>query len=128
MKDPRRSGGYHVDDAHAHEHLACRCLDLLTRPEPVLVYGSLMAQQHPTPNNTHVHGGPHTSLLPIQAPKNFGICSLGSAKIFGRLVAVKEKGQDQSIGLLIVDLPEAREACFSWVIFLFCFFGWWEVC
>jgi hypothetical protein len=29
IRDPMRSKDFHVDDAHAHEHLACCCLDLL---------------------------------------------------------------------------------------------------
>ena len=31
IKDPLRSKQYHVDDAHAHTHLACCCLGLLIR-------------------------------------------------------------------------------------------------
>ncbi|KAG2139844.1 uncharacterized protein EDB93DRAFT_693306 [Suillus bovinus] len=38
MKDPRRSKEHHVNEAHAHEHLACRCLNLLTRTGPA--YGA----------------------------------------------------------------------------------------
>ncbi|KAG1766338.1 hypothetical protein EV702DRAFT_794981 [Suillus placidus] len=31
MSDPLRSKQYHIDDAHAHEHLACCCLDSFLR-------------------------------------------------------------------------------------------------
>ncbi|KAG1732041.1 hypothetical protein EDB19DRAFT_1302699 [Suillus lakei] len=31
MIDPLRSKEYHIDDAHAHEHILCRCLDFFLR-------------------------------------------------------------------------------------------------
>ncbi|KAG2129264.1 hypothetical protein BD769DRAFT_1667219 [Suillus cothurnatus] len=36
MSDPLRSKEYHIDDAHAHEHLACCCLHLFLRQSPPL--------------------------------------------------------------------------------------------
>ncbi|KAG1740647.1 hypothetical protein EDB19DRAFT_2039067 [Suillus lakei] len=35
MNDPLRSKEYHVNDACAHEHLACCCLDFFVRKEPM---------------------------------------------------------------------------------------------
>ncbi|KAG0708574.1 hypothetical protein DFH29DRAFT_1065611 [Suillus ampliporus] len=35
MMDPLRSKEYHVDNAHAHEHLACCCLDFFVQQEPI---------------------------------------------------------------------------------------------
>ncbi|KAG1740639.1 hypothetical protein EDB19DRAFT_764077 [Suillus lakei] len=35
MNDPLRSKEYYVNDAHAHEHLACCCLDFFVRKEPM---------------------------------------------------------------------------------------------
>ncbi|KAG1723059.1 hypothetical protein EDB19DRAFT_371829 [Suillus lakei] len=34
MKDPLRSKQYHIDDAHAHEHIVCSCLDFFLREGP----------------------------------------------------------------------------------------------
>jgi hypothetical protein len=106
MKDRHRSQGYHVDDAHAHEHLACRCLDLLTRTEPV--YGAAHnAQQY-----ARSWWGTHLSSAYPSSELRHLLTGFKKENL-KRLVAVAE--QDQSLGLLTVNLREARKACFSWV-------------
>ncbi|KAG1767303.1 hypothetical protein EV702DRAFT_1282658 [Suillus placidus] len=35
MRNPLRSKQYHIDCAHVHEHLACCCLDFITRQDPI---------------------------------------------------------------------------------------------
>jgi hypothetical protein len=44
MTDSLRSKEHCVNDAHAHEHLGCRCLDLLARTEPG--YGAAAHSAH----------------------------------------------------------------------------------
>ncbi|KAG1726578.1 hypothetical protein EDB19DRAFT_225990 [Suillus lakei] len=39
MSDPLRSKKYHIDDAHAHEYLACCCLDFFLRWDPTTPFG-----------------------------------------------------------------------------------------
>lgn len=106
MKDPHRSQGYHVDDAHAHEHLACRCLDLLTRTEPVYGAAAHNAQQY-----ARSWWGTHLSSAYPSSELRHLLTGFKKENL-KRLVAVAE--QDQSLGLLTVNLREARKACFSW--------------
>lgn len=106
MKDPLRSKEHHVRNANAHEHLACRCLDLLTRTKPI--YGVVAHNAHQYARfwwGTHLSSAyPSSELRHLLA---------GFQKYhLKRLIAVAK--QDQSLGLLIVNLREARKVCFSW--------------
>jgi hypothetical protein len=49
LRDPKRSEGYHVDDAHAHERLATRCLILMmrgARERPASTYAQCFWADH----------------------------------------------------------------------------------
>ncbi|KAG1737995.1 hypothetical protein EDB19DRAFT_1984485 [Suillus lakei] len=106
MKDPLRSKQYHVDDAQAHEHLACRCIDILTRTEPA--YGVAAHNAHPYAREWW---GTHLSKAYPSSELRHLLSGFKRDNL-RRLVAIAE--QDQSLGLLIVNLREARKACFSW--------------
>lgn len=106
MQDPLRSKEYHVNDAHAHEHLACRCIDLLIRTEPA--YG---AAAHNARQYARFWWGTHLSSAYPSSELRHLLAGFKKENL-KRLVAVAE--QDQSLGLLIVNLREARKACFSW--------------
>ncbi|KAG2337997.1 hypothetical protein BDR05DRAFT_969581, partial [Suillus weaverae] len=44
MSDPLRSKQYHIDEAHANEHLACYCLDFITRQDSIRTRAILASQ------------------------------------------------------------------------------------
>ncbi|KAG1790393.1 uncharacterized protein HD556DRAFT_1391492 [Suillus plorans] len=106
IKDPFCSGELYVSNARAHEYLACRCIDLLTRTEPA--YGAVARNAH---RYAHFWWGTHlSSAYPSSELRH--LLARFKKQDLKRLVAVAE--QDQSLGPLIFNLREARNTCFSW--------------
>lgn len=102
MADRGRSAQYHVDAAEAHEYLACRCLDLVIQTEPP--YGGALRY-------ARYWWGTHLSKAYPSREIRQRLAWFKRDNL-RRLVTVAE--QDQSLRDLIVNLREARKACFSW--------------
>ncbi|KAG2337998.1 hypothetical protein BDR05DRAFT_969584 [Suillus weaverae] len=111
MINPLRSKQYHIDYAHAHEHLACCCLDFITRQDSIRTRAILASQpDYPYPYDwwiLHLYRGYPSSKL-----RN--LLSLFADKPLRHWIQAPDIDNFE----LAVGVRNARNTCLSLVIVL----------